>query len=113
MISFMSRRGQYWDNAPAEFFWATLKRETLPTNDCFESRAEAQRQVRDWLLYYKNEYYAQLLTATWLVFLWDSKFRFQHSVPVACSPQVVALHSISVRQANGLLSASLISLLPP
>lgn len=47
----MSRRRQCWDNAPAESFWATLKRETLPANGCFESRAEAQRQIRDWLLY--------------------------------------------------------------
>ena len=77
MISSMSRRGQCWDNAPADTFWATLKRETFPANGCFESRAEAQRQVRDWLLYYNglrphsklqmkspNEYYAQLLTAS-------------------------------------------------
>lgn len=77
MISSMSHRGLCWDNAPAESFWATLKRETLPDNGCFESRAEAQRQVRDWLLYFNglrphsklqmkspNEYYAQLLTAS-------------------------------------------------
>ena len=76
MISSMSRRGQCWDNAAAESFWATLKRETLPVSGCFESRAEAQRQVQDWLVYYyglrphsklqmksPNEYYAQLLAA--------------------------------------------------
>ena len=31
MRSSMSRRGQCWDNAPAESFWATLKREVMPT----------------------------------------------------------------------------------
>ncbi|HJA11150.1 MAG TPA: integrase core domain-containing protein [Candidatus Duodenibacillus intestinavium] len=49
----------------------------MPANGCFESRAEAQRQVQDWLLYYNglrphsklqmkspNEYYAQLLMAS-------------------------------------------------
>ena len=37
-----SERGQCWDNAPAESFWATLKRETLPLSGCFSSRKEAQ-----------------------------------------------------------------------
>lgn len=45
--SSMSRRAQCWDNAPAEAFWATLKRETLPLNGCFNSREEAKRHVQD------------------------------------------------------------------
>ena len=71
-----SRRAQCWDNAPAEAFWATLKRETLPLKACFNSRQEAKRQVQDWLYYYNgrrshpklgmkspNEYYMQLLNS--------------------------------------------------
>lgn len=74
--SSMSRRAQCWDNAPAEAFWATLKRETLPLNGCFNSREEAKRHVQDWLYYYNgrrphsklgmkspNEYYVQLLNS--------------------------------------------------
>ena len=45
MRSSMSRRGQCWDNAPAESFWATLKREVMPLNGCFNSRSEALREV--------------------------------------------------------------------
>lgn len=54
MISSMSRRGQCWDNAPAEWFWATLKRETLPMTGSFLSRAEAQKRVQDWIYYYNG-----------------------------------------------------------
>ena len=76
MISSMSHRGQCWDNAPAESFWATLKRETLPMFGSFSSRVEAQKKVQDWIYYYNgrrphsklgmkspNSYYAQLLKA--------------------------------------------------
>lgn len=45
----MSERGQCWDNAPAESFWATLKRETLPLSGCFSSRKEAQDTVTRWI----------------------------------------------------------------
>ena len=54
MRSSMSRRGQCWDNAPAESFWATLKREVMPLNGCFNSRSEALREVRKWLYYYNG-----------------------------------------------------------
>ncbi len=76
MISSMSRRGQCWDNAPAESFWATLKRENLPISGSFESRAQAQEKVQNWIYYYNgrrphsklsmkspNAYYAELLKA--------------------------------------------------
>ena len=66
------RRSIYRDIGSGSF-WGTLR--VRPT------RAEAQRQVRDWLLYCNglrphlklqmkspNEYYAQLLTASQLVF---------------------------------------------
>ena len=50
----MSERGQCWDNAPAESYWATLKRETLPLSGCFSSRKEAQDTVTRWISYYKG-----------------------------------------------------------
>lgn len=74
--SSMSRRAQCWDNAAAESFWATLKRETLPVTQCFHSRAEAQAQIQQWIFYYNgkrphsklgmmspNEYFVSLLKA--------------------------------------------------
>ena len=39
----MSRRGQCWDNAVAESFWATLKRECLPACGAFTTRSEGSR----------------------------------------------------------------------
>lgn len=53
--SSISRRAQCWDNAPAESFWATLKRETLPLNGCFNSRAQAQSEVQKWLFHYNGK----------------------------------------------------------
>ena len=50
----MSERGQCWDNAPAESFWAILKRETLPLSGCFSSRKEAQDTVTRWISYYNG-----------------------------------------------------------
>ena len=40
--------------AAAESFWATLKRETLPVKQCFNSRAEAQAQIQQWIFYYNG-----------------------------------------------------------
>lgn len=45
----MSRTGNCWDNAPAESFFATLKRELT---DSFPSRSEALRQLTDYMNYY-------------------------------------------------------------
>ena len=46
----MSERRQCWDNAPAESFWATLKRETLPLSGCFSSRKEARDTEIRWII---------------------------------------------------------------
>lgn len=51
----MSERGQCWDNAPAESFWATLKRECMPWNGCFVSRLGAQREIVSWIRYYNGK----------------------------------------------------------
>jgi putative transposase len=47
----MSRRGNCWDNAPMESFFATLKREL---GDEFESRQEARRLVFEYLEVFYN-----------------------------------------------------------
>ena len=48
----LSRTGNCWDNAPAESFLATLRRE--PT-DSFPSRCEALRESTDYMNYYNDK----------------------------------------------------------
>ncbi|HAR79755.1 MAG TPA: hypothetical protein DCR21_02885 [Succinivibrionaceae bacterium] len=50
----MSRKGQCWDNALAESFWATLKRECLPILETFSSRNEGIKVIRKWISYYNG-----------------------------------------------------------
>jgi len=51
----MSDRGECWDNAVAESFWATVKRENLPISGSFSSRALAKKKViGKWILYYNG-----------------------------------------------------------
>ncbi len=52
--SSMSRKGQCWDNAVAESFWATLKRECLPLNRKFSSRKEGIKEITNWISYYNG-----------------------------------------------------------
>ena len=40
----MSRRGDGWDNAPAESFFATLKKELVP-HEVYETRTEARARL--------------------------------------------------------------------
>ena len=54
MIPSMSRRGNCWDNAVVESFFATLKTELAPMR--WATRAEAQRQVNAWITcWYNNQ----------------------------------------------------------
>ena len=50
----MSRRGQCWDNAVAESFWATLKRECLPACGAFTTRSEGIKVIERWISYYNG-----------------------------------------------------------
>ncbi|WP_219938309.1 integrase core domain-containing protein [Succinivibrio faecicola] len=50
----MSRRGQSWDNAVAESFWATLKRECLPACGAFTTRSEGIKVIERWISYYNG-----------------------------------------------------------
>lgn len=50
----MSRKGNCYDNAKSESFFATLKREAFPDNCCFETKAEARRTIFDYLEIFYN-----------------------------------------------------------
>ena len=51
----MSRRGNCWDNAPSESFFATLKRECV-NQRIFASRAEARTAIFEYIeIYYNRE----------------------------------------------------------
>jgi putative transposase len=51
--SSMSRRGDCWDNAPAESFFATLKTE-LVQGAKWESRSQAKREVAEFIDWYNH-----------------------------------------------------------
>ena len=46
----MSRKGECWDNAVAESFWNTVKREVLGARKRFLSISEAIEQTENWIL---------------------------------------------------------------
>jgi len=49
----MSRKGDCWDNSPAESFFSTIKRELVYQNS-FESRASASRAIASYIDQYYN-----------------------------------------------------------
>jgi putative transposase len=53
LIASMSRRGNCYDNATMESFWATLKLE-LVYRRCFETRAQARMQIFDYIETFYN-----------------------------------------------------------
>ena len=56
----MSRKGNCWDNAVAESFFATLKKE-LVRNLAFETRASARSQVFEYIEVFYNRQRAHSL----------------------------------------------------
>ena len=48
LVPSMSRKGNCWDNAPAESFFSTLKREAIP-DDGFATRDQARAALFDWI----------------------------------------------------------------
>ena len=62
LLASMSRRGNCYDNAAMESFWATLKLE-LVYRRCFETRAEARTHIFD---YIETFYNRQRATARWI-----------------------------------------------
>lgn len=53
MACSMSRKGDCWDNAVAESFFATLKAELVQDAD-YQTRAEAQRSIAEYILDFYN-----------------------------------------------------------
>lgn len=53
MLPSVGRTGVCWDNAVAESFWASLKRECL-IGRTFETRAEARRAIFKWINWYNT-----------------------------------------------------------
>lgn len=53
----MSRRGNCWDNAPQESFFGHMKDELANEIPRWETFADVQRAVDDWMDYYNNERY--------------------------------------------------------
>ena len=49
----MSRRGDGWDNAPAESFFATLKKELVP-HEVYETRTEARARLFEYIEVFDN-----------------------------------------------------------
>ena len=49
----MSRRGNYFDNAPIESFWSSLKGEVIHHNR-FATRAQAESAVREYIEIFYN-----------------------------------------------------------
>lgn len=52
MIVSMSRKGNCWDNAPMESFWATLKRECA--DQCFHSHLHARTTIFGYIMGFYN-----------------------------------------------------------
>ena len=53
MKSSMSRKGDCWDNAPAESFWGRLKVGRLYGRK-FATRRQAMDEVIDWMTFYNH-----------------------------------------------------------
>ena len=49
----MSRKGDCWDNAVMESFWATLKKELIHRSD-FKTREEAKRAIFEYIEVFYN-----------------------------------------------------------
>lgn len=55
MRTSMSRKGECWDNAVAESFWNTVKREVLGARRRFLSISEAIESTEEWISYYNTQ----------------------------------------------------------
>ena len=52
----MSAQGNCYDNACAEAFFSSLKTECFPLGNCFASKAQARREIFEYIeIYYNNQ----------------------------------------------------------
>lgn len=54
LMSSMSRKGNCWDNAPAESFFATLKKD-LVYHEHYKTREEAEKSIFEYILVFYNQ----------------------------------------------------------
>jgi putative transposase len=74
----MSAKGDCWDNAPMESFWASLKREVA--FDTFESRIEARAAIFDYVMIFYN----RLRRHSSLDYLSPEQFEEQYWRQISC-----------------------------
>jgi putative transposase len=56
VLQSMSAQGNCYDNARAEAFFSSLKTECFPLNNCFASKAQARREIFEYIeIYYNNQ----------------------------------------------------------
>ena len=53
----MSRRGCCWDNAPQESFYGHMKDELAGQTQYWETFADVEQSIDDWMDYYNNDRY--------------------------------------------------------
>lgn len=54
LIQSMSRRGNYWDNAPQESFFGHLKQEVFKYRSEWTNFEKVKQRIDDWIDYYNN-----------------------------------------------------------
>ena len=57
----MSRRGNCWDNAPQESFFAIMKEELRPYIKEWKTFSDVKERITDWMHYYNNDRYQTTL----------------------------------------------------
>ena len=56
VLQSMSAQGNCYDNARAEAFFSSLKTECFPLSNCFASKAQARRDIFEYIeIYYNNQ----------------------------------------------------------
>ena len=56
VVQSMSAQGNCYDNARVEAFFSSLKTECFPLSNCFASKAQARREIFEYIeIYYNNQ----------------------------------------------------------
>ena len=73
MLCSMSRKGNCWDNAVAESFFSTLKRELIYPNGSFTSKEDARTKIFSYI----ETWYNRLRKHSALQYLSPSEYEFE------------------------------------